>query len=83
MLEILTPIIFGAIASVLGFFIKSLYARLESLEGRSREAIDEMKVRQIIEDKLAILSIQTSDIKEDVREIKIKIDKLLDAKKEE
>lgn len=71
----------GVLISIIGFFMKNLYSRLDTLESRSRAAIDEMKVRQIIEDKLAILAVQTSDIKEDVKEIKAKIDYIINETK--
>lgn len=69
-------ILIGIIVVVLGGCMKTLFNKLNSLEARLVQAVDEPKVRQILEDKLALLSSQNTDIKEDIREIKQKLDEI-------
>jgi len=67
-------IVSNAIISVLfGYFIYNM----RKIEAKADQAINEAKTRQIIEDKLAPLKVQEADLKEDIRRLEDKIDKLL------
>ena len=76
-------VLIGLVVIILGGTMKVLYNKLNNLELRLVQAVDEPKVRQILEDKLALLASQTLDIKEDIREIKQKLDDIFNQNQKE
>lgn len=62
-----------------GYLYKTTAERITVLEDKSQAIIDEVKVRQLVDDKLAAISVKTDDIKDDIREIKIQLGKIIDA----
>lgn len=76
-------VLIGLVVIILGGTMKVLYNKLNNLESRLVQAVDEPKVRQILEDKLALLASQTLDIKEDIREIKQKLDDIFNQNQKE
>lgn len=76
-------ILIGVVVIIMGGIMKALYSKLNNLESRLTQAVDEPKVRQILEDKLALLASQTLDIKEDIREIKQKLDDIFNQNKKD
>lgn len=67
----LTSILLPIITAIAGYFFKSLYERVERLEIKTSQFKTEEEIRQIINDKI-------DPIREDIKEIRTKLDQLLD-----
>lgn len=67
-------VIYGALPSILGFgafLVKSLLNRLDMVETAIQHKVDEPRVRELLADKV-------DPIREDIQELKVKLDKITD-----
>ena len=70
-IEILLVGILPIIISVLFYIISALYSKLNDLDARLRGAMSQHDARLLIEDKI-------SPIREDIRDMTAKLDRILD-----
>ena len=73
-LSIILPTCFGLIA----YTFKSIITRLDRLEIRIEHTMVEERVRVLIDDKLSPLYIQHREIKEDLMDLKNKMNQVLE-----
>lgn len=67
-------LIYGALPSILGFgafLVKSLLNRLDLVETLVDSKVNELRVRELLSDKV-------DPIREDIQELKVKLDKITD-----
>lgn len=69
--------VIGLIVSVLMGIIGVIFRRLGMLDARLREAPDRDEVRQLVRDKLEATVLMQKELKEDIKDLSAKIDRLL------
>lgn len=70
-MDIVLSIGIPTIIGLLGWLMKNAYERLVELEHRIDDAVSKTEMRQVLQD-------QIEPIKEDVQELKVKLDKIID-----
>ena len=75
-LGLVNAVIIGAV----GMLFKDLGRKVNELELKATKIVPEPDVRTLVDDKLAVLQVQTAEIKDAIKEIKIKLDKIINAK---
>jgi len=70
--------IIGLIVSVMLALFGIVFRRMNEMDSRLREAPSREEVRELVQDKLAPIDVLQKEIKEDVKSINRKLDKLLD-----
>jgi hypothetical protein len=78
--------VFQVIASVVGsvsialvsYVFKLFASRIDLIEQELKSIPNENSVRQIIDDKLAPHSVQMIELQRDIKDIKVKLDKVFD-----
>jgi len=63
---------------VVGLLFGYFVYNMKKIEGKADKAIDEVKARQLIADKIEPLKVTEEDIKADLERLEEKIDKLID-----
>lgn len=76
-MDLLMPVV-GLIVSVMLALFGIVFRRLNMLDARLREAPDREEVRQLVSDKLEPTIVLQKELKEDVKIMDHKLDKLLD-----
>jgi len=77
LLEIILGL-FGLIGSLSMIWLSRLHKRLDSMDERIRRALTRDEIKDMIEDKLEPLEVQTFEIKEDIQKLDTKLDKIID-----
>lgn len=77
-LEIILLAFAPVVSFIFSILLRNLYKRIEDLEVLEKTAITEDKVRQILNDRIASLDIEIVNLRNDLRDIKNKIDKIYD-----
>lgn len=71
LIQLLTFIGIPALLGIGGFVMRSYVSRIDALEQVSKTKLDEPQIRQIIADKI-------DPIREDVQELKVKLDTIIE-----
>lgn len=62
---------------IVGYVFKSFISRVETLERNMLNVLSEDRVRQLLDDKLEVIHSKQSELKSDIRDIKTKLDQII------
>ena len=77
LLELILGLV-GLIGSLSMVWLSRLHKRLDSMDERIRMSLSRDEIKDMIEDKLEPVEVQTLEIKDDIQKLDKKLDKIID-----